>query len=227
MKKSSFVYLRTIVLALGFILVSLPTLGVAQSEQKPPTTRPFIPRNIISPKEVNTLDSFRVTLGRFDKLVIDLNKRRPFPAETSRLEATAKDLKRRIPLVKSELQTFIQRVKVRGKWTNEFDSAFEREVTQMNVAADMKAKFVEWVKQNGGARAVITEALSQLGEAAKEIDSTVGSVKRAQVPTEYAAAKKRWSWKCWAVGGLGIVTTVAGCGSCGVGASIYIIDKCL
>jgi hypothetical protein len=174
------------------MLLILPSLLLPQ----PVRQRAYLDPNFIAP-ESTALDSFRKYLQDFSAETETLQRKaRITREEKERTAVLAKEVKDSIPLAKQHFESVIEKIKSDGKWTPELDTYMVEQVSRMEMPSETKDAFINQVKRNGGARAVLEKALQVLPDAGKDIDDTRNAIERKQSASwlfGIAYANPRWA----------------------------------
>jgi len=188
---------------------------------------PAIPEVVTEAKNYNEAVK---ELLKFQDLTRDLDKKSTLARpEVLRIQTTGNAARNSVPAMKQHLTSAIRQITAAGKW-DKVDSLFVAEFAKVNADTAQKERFLEFVKRNGGAKAILQKAAAQVDRLPNEIDQTVrgaqskmvGLLPGFLVPTvAYASPTVAWSeLGCMAVAAAGILGTVAGCIPCGVAAVI-------
>lgn len=137
-----------------------------------------------SGSECQVAKSFATALDDFSTQSAALNsKSEVSQTEIRRLQASANRLKDNVGKTVNAAQANITRQRQAGKWTPEFDASIEKDLSQLELDANTKSSLINWLKQKGGARALMEDAVSQLKVANVEIDKTVNGIKAKTIRT--------------------------------------------
>jgi hypothetical protein len=195
-----------------------------------PAQRPYLAPSLIAP-EVKALNSFTKPLKEFSTETETLRRKAKITRqEKGRVTAKAKLVKDMIPSVKRNFESVIEKIKSAGKWTPELDAYTVEQISKMEIPSKTKNAFIDLLKQNGGARAVLETAVQELSGAEKDIDGTLHDIEQKQLAswlfgTAYASPK--WGfWKCLAVLAIGAAGGMAGQVNVAYGAAIAAASNC-
>ena len=177
-------FLESVLKVLGLYLLMPQRIALAQPK------RPIIANGEAEAKAVK--DAADV-LHKYSELVDQLDKKSSVSREeVARLEEAAMRAKNALPSFKRNLEAIIRKAKASGKWER-LDELVPQEVQHLEAPPERKTRFLNWLKREGGARAVLEKGLTQIDRASDTITEETRAVKRKQtglrfdfVPPAYA-----------------------------------------
>jgi hypothetical protein len=198
---------------------------VAFAQKSPP-----VPPDLIS-SEVGDLNSFLELLEKLSTQSETLEgKTKVTPEEKKSVEDLSKQVKNKIPSAKRNLESIITKTKAHGKWTPALDSEVIEQISGMQIPEKEKSRFIELIKQNGGAKAVLEKGVQALSGADKNIDDTLRTIDQKQSGSWLfgtAYANPLWSfWRCLGVLAVGVAAGLAGQVGVTYGAAVVAASNC-
>jgi hypothetical protein len=189
-----------------------------------------LPSALIS-SEIEGLNSFLKSLEKLGTETDRLEKNAKVTGqEKKNVAALSKQLKDEIPSAKRNLESVIETTKSRGKWTPALDTEVIEEISGMDIPSQAKTRFIELVKRNGGAMAVLEKGIQALSgaDAEKDIDDSLRRIEQKQsgswlIGTAYA----KWGfWKCIGVLAVGVAAGMAGQVGVTYGSAVVATSNC-
>lgn len=212
-------FLKSMVVVLAFLLSTQIVWGQAK--------RPVIPDAQTEAKAL--FDSFQI-LNEYMKLFDTLDaKSKVSRAEFERLEIVAGRVKKSVPSMKRNLQIVVQKAKTAGVW-GQLDGILGQELQRLDASPSAKAKFLNYVKQHGGAREVMEQGLEDLSQVPASVTQEVQSISRKRISFPFPpiqSAYAGWApWKCAVAGAVGIVSILSDCLPCATAVVIAMLANC-
>jgi len=183
-------FLESVLKVLGLYLLMPQRFALAQPK------RPIIPD---AAAEAKAIHDAAEALHKYAKLLHQLDEKSSVSrAEVAQLDEAAMRAKNAMPSIKGNLEALIRKAKASGKWER-LDELVAQEVQHLQAPPEPKTRFLNWLKREGGARAVLQKGLTQIDRASDTITEETRALKRKQtglrfdlVPPAYARLKLTW-----------------------------------